>query len=92
LTKHLTDEGSGFLCSMRYLLHDRDTKFRTAFLDLLRLSGIQPLVLPPRSPNLNAFSERWGVFPPARMPVQTPSVRRNFVTPGVERIHRTLSF
>ena len=31
----------------------------TAFLDVLRSSGIRPLALPPRSPNLNAFSERW---------------------------------
>ena len=26
---------------------------------MLRSSGIQPLALPPRSPNLNAFAERW---------------------------------
>ena len=30
-----------------------------AFQDVLRSSGIKPLALPPRSPNLNAFSERW---------------------------------
>jgi putative transposase len=41
------------------LLHDRDTKFCAAFLDVLRSSGLRPLALPPRSPNLNAFSERW---------------------------------
>jgi putative transposase len=43
----------------RYLLHDRDTKFCAAFQDVLRSSGIEPLALPPRSPNLNAFAERW---------------------------------
>jgi hypothetical protein len=53
------DEGSGFLRDMRYLLHDRDTKFCAAFQDVLRSSGIRPLALPPRSPNLNAFAERW---------------------------------
>ena len=37
----------------------RDTKFCAAFLDVLRSSGVRPLALPPRSPNLNAFSERW---------------------------------
>ena len=57
--RNATDEGSGFLCGMRYLLHDRDTKFCTGFLEILRSSGIRPLALPPRSPNLNAFSERW---------------------------------
>jgi hypothetical protein len=33
-----------------------------------------------------------GVLEPARMPVQTHSVRRSFVTPGAERIYRTSSF
>ena len=59
MARNATDEGSGFLRGMRYLLHDRDTKFCAAFLDVLRSSGIRPLALPPRSPNLNAFSERW---------------------------------
>lgn len=59
MARNATDEDSGFLRGMRYLLHDRDTKFGTAFLDILRSSGIRPLAIPPRSPNLNAFSERW---------------------------------
>jgi putative transposase len=60
MARNATDEGSGFLCGKRYLFHDRDTKFCAAFLDVLRSSGIRPLALPPRSPNPNAFSERWG--------------------------------
>ena len=48
-----------FSCGQRYLLHDRDTKFCAAFLDVMRASGIRPLALPPRSPNLNALAERW---------------------------------
>jgi hypothetical protein len=91
MARNATDEGSGFLRGMRYLLHDRDTKFCAAFLDVLRSSGIRPLALPPRSPNLNAFCERWG-FHPARMPVQTHCGWRSFVTPGVDRIHRSSSF
>src|SRR3954470_1117085 len=59
MARNATDEGSGFLRGMRYLLHDRDTKFCAAFLEVLRSSGIRPLALPPRSPNLNAFAERW---------------------------------
>ena len=58
MARNATDEGSGFLRGMHYFLHDRDTKFCTAFLDVLRSSGMQPLALPPRSPNLNAFAER----------------------------------
>ena len=41
------------------VLHDRDTKFCTAFDDVLASEGITCLRLPPRSPNLNAFAERW---------------------------------
>lgn len=59
MARNATDGSSGFLRGMRYLLHDRDTKFCAAFLDVSRSSGIQPLALPPRSPNLKAFSERW---------------------------------
>jgi transposase InsO family protein len=59
MARNATDEVSGFLRGQRYLLHDRDTKFCAAFLDVLRSSGIRPLALPPKSPNLNAFTERW---------------------------------
>jgi hypothetical protein len=59
MARNATDESSGFLRGHRYLLHDRDTKFCAAFQDVLRSSGIEPLALPPRSPNLNAFAERW---------------------------------
>jgi hypothetical protein len=40
-------------------MHDRDTKFCASFRDTLESGGIKPLALPPRSPNLNAFAERW---------------------------------
>jgi putative transposase len=43
----------------RYLLHDRDTKFTQAFDAFLKDRGVEPIVLPPRSPNLNAHCERF---------------------------------
>ena len=43
----------------RYVLHDRDTKFCAGFRSILRAGGVEPLQLPPHSPNLNAFAERW---------------------------------
>jgi len=49
----------GFLLGKRYLLHDRDTKFTQAFDGLLTASGVEPIILPPRSPNLNAHCERF---------------------------------
>jgi putative transposase len=57
--RQLTDSFDGLLLSKRYLLRDRDTKFTRAFDDLLKGSGVEPLVLPARSPNLNAHCERF---------------------------------
>ncbi len=44
---------------MDYLILDRDPLYSGAFRDLLRNSGVKPLLLPARSPNLNAFAERF---------------------------------
>src|SRR2546430_2940371 len=57
--RQLTDPFDGFLLGKRYLIHDRDTTFTQAFDGLLKNSGVEPLVLPPRSPNLNAHCERF---------------------------------
>ena len=38
---------------------DRDPLYTAAFQDLLRDNGVKPLLLPARSPNLNAFAERF---------------------------------
>jgi hypothetical protein len=38
---------------------NRDAKFCAAFREILRSNGVRPLMLPPHSPNLNAFAERW---------------------------------
>ncbi len=59
MARNATDESSGYLNHYRYALHDRDTKFCASFRAMLASSGVQPLMLPPRSPNLNAFAERW---------------------------------
>ena len=58
-TRQLTDPFDGFLLGKRYRLHDRDTKFTQAFDGLLKSSGVEPVILPPRSPNLNAHCERF---------------------------------
>src|SRR5213594_1152304 len=57
--RQLTDPFDGFLLGKRYLLHDRDEKFRHGFDRMLRVSGVEPVVLPARSPNLNAHCERF---------------------------------
>jgi len=59
MARNAADESSGSLRHIRFVLHDRDTKFCASFRAILNSGGIAPLVLPPRSPNLNAFAERW---------------------------------
>ena len=44
---------------MDYLILDRDPLYSAAFRDVLRNSAVQPVLLPTRSPNLNAFAERF---------------------------------
>jgi hypothetical protein len=43
----------------RYLIHDRDIKYCQSFRDIIESGDVKTLRLPARSPNLNAFSERW---------------------------------
>jgi transposase InsO family protein len=57
--RQLTAPYDGFLLGKRYLLHDRGTKFTQAFDGLLKDSGVEPVLLPPQSPNLNAHCERF---------------------------------
>ena len=49
----------GFLENRRYLIHDRDTKYCETFRDIIESGDVKTLPLPARSPNLNAFAERW---------------------------------
>jgi len=59
MARNAVDEPAGAVRRCRYLLHDRDAKFCAAFQDVFASEGIRCLRLPPRSPNLNAFAERW---------------------------------
>ena len=49
----------GFLKPGHYLIHDRDDKYCPAFQDIVDTAGVKRVKRPPRSPNLNAFAERW---------------------------------
>ena len=59
MARNATDESWGHLERRRYALHDRDTKFCASFRATLASGGIKAIQLPARSPNLNAFAERW---------------------------------
>jgi transposase InsO family protein len=41
------------------LIHDRDPRFTLAFRETLAAADVRVVRLPPRSPNLNAFAERF---------------------------------
>jgi transposase InsO family protein len=57
--RNLTDPVDGFLAKKEFLILDRDSKFSLAFRDLLKHAGVEVVRLPYRSPNLNAYSERF---------------------------------
>jgi transposase InsO family protein len=57
--RNVTMEEWGFLSPGQYLLHDRDGKYCPAFQQLIDAAGITRVPLPPRSPNLNTYAERW---------------------------------
>jgi putative transposase len=57
--RNLTDTFDGFLKGKRYVLMDRDGKFCPAFRAILKNEDIEPVQLPPRSPDLNAYIERF---------------------------------
>jgi putative transposase len=59
VARNLTDSFGGFLTNKRFLIHDRDPLFTKEFRDVLSDVGVRSLRLPPKSPNLNAFCERF---------------------------------
>jgi transposase InsO family protein len=59
IARNLTDCETGFLNGTRHLIHDRDPLFTRAFREILKSSGVEIVKLPARSPNLNAYAERF---------------------------------
>jgi len=57
--RSLTDCESGVLRSKHYLIIDRDSKYTAQFRRLIRDHGANVIRLPPWSPNLNAYWERF---------------------------------
>ena len=55
-----TDCEDGFLKGKHYLIHDRDPLYRSkGFHGILRSSGVEPIKLPAKSPDLNSIAERF---------------------------------
>jgi putative transposase len=57
--RNLIDSETGAMRGKGYLILDRDTKYTDQFRRLIRDSGTNVIRLPPRSPNLNAYAERF---------------------------------
>jgi putative transposase len=57
--RNLIDAESGAMRGKGYLILDRDAKYTDQFRRLIRGSGTNVIRLPPQSPNLNAYAERF---------------------------------
>jgi transposase InsO family protein len=59
IARNVTMADWGFLAPGQYLIHDRDSKYCPAFQHIIDAAGVKRVPLPARSPNLNAYAERW---------------------------------
>ena len=59
VARNLLDAEDGFLVGKTKLIMDRDPVFTGDFRALLKSAGVAPVRLPARSPNLNAYAERF---------------------------------
>jgi transposase InsO family protein len=59
VARHLTDAVAGPLRGFSHLIVDRDPRYTAHFESLLASAGVQVVRLPARSPNLNAYAERF---------------------------------
>jgi transposase InsO family protein len=59
IARKLTDAENGLLKRKRYLIYDRDPLFTEEFLATLTEAVVESARLPPRSPNLNSYAERF---------------------------------
>src|SRR5712691_10813853 len=50
---------------VRFLVHDRESKFPGSFDEVFRSEGAEVILTPIRAPNANAYAERWIETAPA---------------------------
>jgi len=59
MARNVTMDELGFLSNCKYLIHDCDTKFCRSFQAIIASMGIKPIRLPPQSPRMNSYAERF---------------------------------
>jgi transposase InsO family protein len=59
IARNLTDAVDEFFAGKRYLILDRDPLFTQEFRTIIGECRVESVKLPPRSPNLNAYAERF---------------------------------
>jgi transposase InsO family protein len=59
IARNVTMADWGLLTPGQYLIRDRDGKYCPAFQRIIDDAGVKRVPLPPRSPDLNAYAERW---------------------------------
>jgi putative transposase len=59
IARNVTMVDWGCLQPGHYLIHDRDGKYCPVFQHTIDAAGVTRMPLSPRSPNLNAYAERW---------------------------------
>ena len=59
VARNILDAYDGFLLGKQYLILDRDPLYTHEFRAAMKLGGVEVLRLPPSSPNLNAYAERF---------------------------------
>ncbi len=85
VARNLTMEDEGFFKGRKYLIMDRDTKFCKSFKEILKSAGVESLVLPKESPDLNAYAERWV------RSVKEECIRELPFLPGPASLHKALT-
>ncbi len=61
VARNLLDMSDGFLSGKRYLILDRDPLCTRELRAAMKRGGLEVLRLPPSSPNLNAYAERFAL-------------------------------
>ena len=90
LARNLTDPVEGCLRTASHLIYDRDPLYTRVFGEILTGGGVQPIRLPPKRPNLNAYAERFVRSNQRGVSQSRGPTWRGSCTPARPRVHRTL--